>query len=82
MNENRYQLTKDEERMIAELHESKFFAVLLRLVEVLDGGAMVSLKSKATSDSDMRYWQGYTGGVADVPLTVAAVAQKIKKQNI
>lgn len=81
MDENRGQLSRDEERLIADLHESKYFAVLVRLVETLDAKATVALKNRSTPDSEMRHWQGYASGIVTILLEIAAIAKRVPQQN-
>jgi hypothetical protein len=81
MDEKQTLLTPEDERTLADLHGSNYFAALVRLAEALDRGAMVPLKNKSTSDVDVRYWQGYAGGVAATVLTIKSIAQRNSTQE-
>lgn len=73
----KYQLSKEEERMIAELSESKYFDVINRLKEVEREKAVDNLTTLTLSDEALRYWQGYAAGVEVLPDAIKRLHKEI-----
>lgn len=79
MNEDK--LTKEEERLLAELAESKYFDALEHLKNTQAALGVSSLLTKTLPNEELRYWQGFVAGVAAIPEFVKQIRDKIQKEG-
>lgn len=79
MNENK--LTKEEERLLAELAETKYFDALLRLASVKGAEGINSLITKTLPNEELRYWQGFVWGVRKIPDEILIIKDKIRQEG-
>lgn len=79
MNEDK--LTKEEERLLAELAESKYFDALEHLKNTQAAQGVSSLLTKTLPNEELRYWQGFVAGVAAIPEFVKQIRDKVQKEG-
>ena len=79
MNEDK--LTKEEERLLAELAESKYFVALEHLKNTQASQGVSNLLTKTLPNDELRYWQGFVAGVAAIPEFVKQIRDKVHKEG-
>jgi len=79
MNEDK--LTKEEERLLAELAESKYFDALEHLKNTQAAQGVSSLLTKTLPNEELRYWQGFVAGVAAIPELIKQIRDKVHKEG-
>lgn len=79
MNEDK--LTREEERLLAELAESKYFDALEHLKNTQAAQGVSSLLTKTLPNEELRYWQGFVAGVAAIPEFVKQIRDKVQKEG-
>lgn len=79
MNEDK--LTKEEERLLAELAESKYFDALEHLKNTQAAQGVSSLLTKTLPNEELRYWQGFVAGVAAIPEFVKQIRDRVQKEG-
>lgn len=76
MNEDK--LTKEEERLIAELAESKYFDALNCLKDFLS--KKVALSNNMTNE-ELRYWLGFAAGVESMSAMIDDIKKRIQQEG-
>ncbi len=79
MNEDK--ITKEEERLLAELAETKYFSALEHLKNMQAGQGVSSLLVKTLPNEELRYWQGFVAGVAVIPEIIKDIQNKLRKEG-
>lgn len=83
MNEKQFakELSKGEERLLAELFESKYFEALEHLLAIQNGNGMTSLLARTLSNDELRYWQGFVAGVSIIPKLIGDIRDRVQKEG-
>lgn len=79
MNEDK--LTQEEERLLAELAESRFFGVLEHLRNIQAAQGVGKLLTNTLPNEELRYWQGFVAGVAAIHKFIEETRGKIGKEG-
>jgi len=73
----KYLLTKEEERLLAELSESKILEVIEKLAKIEKEKAIDTLLSISIPSEAMRFWQGYAVGVEVLPNAIKDLHKEV-----
>lgn len=79
MNEDK--LTTEEERLLAELAESKYFEALEHLASLQAGQGISTLLNKDLPNEELRYWPGFVRGVRTIPDLIKQIRNKFQKEG-
>ena len=79
MNEDK--LTKEEERLLAELASAQYFGALEHLKNVLTGQGVSKLLTNTLPNDELRYWQGFVTGIAVFIKFIEDTRAKIQKEG-
>ena len=79
MNEDK--LTTEEERLLAELAESKYLEALEHLKNIQSGHGVGKLLTNTLPNDELRYWQGFVAGVAVIPEIIKDIQNKFRKDG-
>lgn len=79
MNEDK--LTSEEERLLAELAESRYFGAIEHLRNIQAGQGVGKLLTNTLSNEELRYWQGFVAGVAANHKFLEDIRDKIRKEG-
>lgn len=79
MNEDK--LTTEEERLLAELAESKYLDALEHLKNIQSGHGVGKLLTNTLPNDELRYWQGFVAGVATTHKYIEEIKTRIQKEG-